>query len=264
MSSPNFPPSSTQGRSPHCQCDPSCPHPPEPKSPFCRKHARSCLRRAPLSGFEPAYEPDKYNQYPGIKESHNCYTYALNYLHLPRSAKKCTKTSCPLPFPQPGRASGYPKWSDVKGKRCPDLIARIMGDVPGTVTSTFEQKCPAGKRKIAIVVDEKEDYHLFRQDKDGNWSHKPGATDVIRHDATQRPIYDPELASRYYPSSGLHYDHFCSYLCIPATKNHRLKRGGIRRSRTKKTKGKRKTKKQVKALKSRKAKRPNRLDDLMV
>lgn len=246
MSSRSLPASSKQGKSPHCQCDPTCPHPPESNSPFCRKHARSCPRRAPLSGSEPAYQPDKYNRHRGIKESHNCYTYALNYLNLPPS-KRCTKTSCPLPFPQPGRASGYPKWSNVKGKRCPDLIARIMGDVPGSSVSTFEAKCPAGTRKISVVADEDEDYHFYRQDSNGYWSHKPGATDVIHRDATNRLIYDPELASRYYPSSGLHYDNFCSYLCVPAKKNHRLKRGGIR-----KTKAKRTTKKRAKASYTRK------------
>jgi len=240
-----------QGKSPHCQCSPSCPHPPLPNSPFCPKHQTACPRRAPLSGSEPAYDPDRYNRQKGIKESHNCYTYAFNYLRLPTS-EKCTPASCPLPFPQPGRASGYPKWSEVKGKRCPDLIARIKGDVPGASLSSFEAKCPAGKRKIALVADEDEDYHFYRQDSNGWWSHKPGATDVIPYDATQRRIYDPELASRYYPKSGLHYDEFCSYLCIPSTQKHRLKRGG---KRTKK----------ARAKKSKKVKKgPRRLSDLLI
>jgi len=221
----------TKGKAPpRCQCDPNCSNPPLPQSPFCKAHQHHCSRRAPLTGWEPAYEPDRYNRHPGIRESHNCYTYALNYLHLPRK-KNCTKKSCPLPFPQPGRASGYPRWSKVKGKRCPDLLARVMGDVPGSAPSTFEARCPAGKRKIAIVADEDQDYHLFRQDANGDWSHKPGATDVIPYDATKRRIYDPELASRDYPQTGLNYDEFCGYLCIPATKRHHLRRGGARKTR---------------------------------
>jgi hypothetical protein len=104
-----------------------------------------------------------------------------------------------------------------------------MGDVTGSSLTTFEAKCPAGTRKIAMVADENEDYHLYRQDSNKKWSHKPGATDVISYDATGRPIYDPELASRYYPKSGLHYDQFCGYLCIPATKKHKLRRGGQRK-----------------------------------
>ncbi len=211
--------------SPHCQCSPTCRLPPLPNSPFCKKHLAYCPRTSPLTGEEPVYDPERYNRHRGIKESHNCYTYAVNYLHLPKG-KSCTKNACPLPFPQPGRASGYPKWSEVKGKRCPDLISRIIGDIPKARRSTFEQKCPPNMRKIALVADEDEDYHFYRQDANGYWSHKPGATEVIRLDATQRPIYDPELASRDYPKNGLHYDQFCSYLCVPSRKRHRLKRGG--------------------------------------
>jgi hypothetical protein len=223
------PPSKKQSKEPHCQCSPTCSLPPLPNSPFCKNHIKFCPTKSPLTGDEPEYNPERYNKYPGIKESHNCYTYAFNYLNLPRG-KKCDKKSCPLPFPQPGRASGYPKWSQVKGKRCPDVLSRIMGDVPGSTLTTFEKKCPAKTRKIALVVDEDEDYHFYRQDANGYWSHKPGATDVIRLDATKRPIYNPELASRYYPKSGLHYDQFCSYMCIPSRKKHRLKRGGKRKT----------------------------------
>ncbi len=237
-----------------CQCDPACKEPPLPNSPFCKRHKTQCSRKAPLTGFEPPYEPEKYNRHKGIRESHNCYTYAFNYLQLPTS-KECTKKACPLPFPQPGRAAGYPKWSQVKGKRCPDLLARIMGDVPGSTPTTFDAQCPKGQRKIALVADEKEDYHFYRQDADGYWSHKPGATEVIRKDATGRPIYDPQLASRRYARSGLDYDQFCSFLCIPATTRHRLKRGGAARRTKKKAKKSKKAKKQ---------KRLRRLSDLLV
>ncbi len=208
-----------------CQCSPTCKNPPLFNSPFCKEHIRYCPRKSPMTGFEPEFNPKRYNKYKGVKEAHNCFAYAFDYINLPKK-KDCTKESCPISFPQPGRASGYPKWSETKGKRCPDLIARLMGDVPGIKISSFEQKCPKRMRKIALVADEDEDYHFYRQDSNGYWSHKPGATDVIRLDATKRPIYDPELASRYYPNSGLHYDQFCSYLCIPTKKKFKLKRGG--------------------------------------
>lgn len=233
-----------------CQCDPSCTRPPLPRSPFCAVHqpkkdgGKGCPRQAPLSGSEPAFDPDRYNKHPGIKESHNCYAYAFGYLKLP---KKCSLSSCPVPYPQPGRASGYPKWSKVKGKRCPDLAARMMGDVPGMRPSTFEKKCPKGMTKIAAVVAPKQDYHYLRQDSDGGWSHKPGATQVTRVDATQRPIYDPSLASRDYPSSGLNYKNFCGFWCIPASRKEiRLRRGGGRATRRRAT-GKGRAKAKAKA-----------------
>jgi hypothetical protein len=216
-----------------CQCDPSCKRPPLPHSPFCKKHQRYCPRRAPLSGYEPTYDPDSYNKFPGIKGSNNCFAYAFNYKELPKKPG-CTTQSCSVPFPQPGRASGYPKWSKVKGKRCPDLIARFRADVPGITPATFTQRCPKGTYKIAPVVAPKDDYHFFRQDSTGKWSHKPGSTSVTHLDTTGRPIHDPFLASRASDESGLDYNKTCGYWCVPATRRHKLRRGGKRTTRSRK------------------------------
>jgi hypothetical protein len=213
-----------------CQCDPGCKNPPLENSPFCKAHMRYCPRKAQLSGYEPEYNPDLYNKHKGLKDAQNCFAYAFDYKHLPK-INGCTKNACNVPFPQPGRASGYPKWSEVKGKRCPDIVSRLYGDVPDLKMGSFKNKCPKNYSKIALVVDEDEDYHFYRQDSNGYWSHKPGATDVTRLDATKRPIYDPKLASRYYPESGLHYDEFCSYLCAPKHHKLRFKRGGKRGSK---------------------------------
>jgi hypothetical protein len=218
--------------SPRCQCMSSCKNPPLLNSPFCSKHQRFCPRQSPLSGYEPEFNPAIYNRHKGIKESLNCFAYAFDYRHMPKRGD-CTKDSCPLPFPQPGRASGYPKWSKVKGKRCPDLLGRLFGDVPDLKMATFEEKCPKGYSKIAAVVDEDEDYHFYRLDKNRLWSHKPGATAVTHLDATGRPIYDPQLAAREYKDSGLNYDQFCGYLCAPKTRRLRFKRGGAKTKKRK-------------------------------
>ena len=214
-------------RTERCQCTPSCKNPPLKNSPFCAEHIKFCPRISPLTGSEPKFAPHLYNKYKGLKESLNCFAYAFDYRKIPKG-KDCTKNSCSIPFPQPGRASGHPKWSDVNGKRCPDLLGRLFGDVPNLKRSSFEARCPKDSSKIALVVDEDEDYHFYRQDSNGYWSHKPGATDVTHIDATGRPIYDPQLASRLYPGSGLHYDQFCSYLCAPKKNTLKFKRGGTR------------------------------------
>lgn len=224
---------------PRCQCDPKCKSEPLPGSPFCKEHENSCSRVSPLSGAELEYNPDLYNKNPAnpdIKGKNNCYAYAFQQ-------DKDGKT-LPNNYPQPGYKSGYPSWSKIKGKRCPDLVSRFMGDVPGIKPSTFEEKCPAGMRKISAVVDANEDYHFYRKDAEqvGNnkrkmsgWSHKPGATDVTNLDSTGRPIYDPELASKDY-DTGLDYDTFCGYYCIPTSKKINLQNGG----RSKKTQRRRK------------------------
>jgi hypothetical protein len=215
-----------------CQYDESCKNNPLEKSAFCSAHedigTKSLTKY--LSGSELPYDPDRFNKYKGIKESHNCYAYAFDYTHLP---KKCNKDSCPISYPQPGRKSGYPSWSKVDGKRCPDIIGRIMGDIPGVKLTEFKTKCHKTRRKIAVVADPENDYHFYRQDADGYWSHKPGATSVTRLDKTGRPIFNPQLASR--EGDNLNYKQFCSFMCVP-TKSVKLKRGGKQTKRTKRRK----------------------------
>ena len=225
-----------------CQCDPFCKLPPLEGSPFCRIHQHKCKRIAPRSGYEPDYNPSKYNKYPGLKSAQNCFAYAFHHTFLP---KDCTNESCNAGFHQPGIKSGHPRWSDVKGKRCPDLLGRLLGDVPSIRLSTFTQRCPKRMTKAAVVTDENEDYHFYRQDSNGWWSHKPGSTDVTNKDATGRFIYDPALASRFYPKSGLNYKNFCSYFCLPAKKHIKLQRAGTqKRSGQKRSGQKRSTQKQ--------------------
>jgi hypothetical protein len=226
-----------------CQCDPDCTNPPVGKSPFCQQHKVHCWRKAKRSGSEPAFDPDKFNNHPGIKDSHNCYSYAMDHAYLPPS---CTKNACSLPFPQPGRASGYNTWDKVPGKKCGDLTIRVLGDVPKSYYRYttkqgkkkhigFQTSCKKGFKKIAMVTDEDEDYHFYRQDSNGYWSHKPGSTDVTRKDALGHRIYDPELASRKY-DSGLDYDNFCGYMCVPTRKYTVQLKGGTKRSTKRSTK----------------------------
>ena len=225
---------------PRCQCLPGCRELPLKGSPFCAIHQK-CTRRAPTTGWELKYNPERYNRLKGDRESHNCYAYAFDYLQRPK--KGCTDDSCPAPYPQPGRASGYKKWSKVDGKRCPDLMARLMGDIKGiTIGVPFDTRCPKGMRKIATVVDPKEDYHFYTQnkpllpDEPGMWSHKPGGQPVTNKDASGRPIFDPELAYRVVKDANLNYREFCGFQCIPVVENgkkktFRLGRGGTRPAR---------------------------------
>ena len=219
----------------HCQCDPTCTLPPLTGSPFCKKHQHNCGRMAPLSEYEPDYNPSKYNKHPGLKSSQNCFAYAFHHTILP---KNCTNDSCNASFHQPGIKSGHRHWSEVNGKRCPDLLGRLLGDVPSIRLSTFTNRCPKNMTKAAVVTDENEDYHFYRQDSNGYWSHKPGSTDVTNKDATGRFIYDPALAARYYEKSGLDYKNFCGYFCLPAKKHIKLQRAGSRRKKSKNTRRK--------------------------
>ena len=56
--------------------------------------------------------------------------------------------------------------------------------------------CPTGTYKVALVVNPGEDYHWYRQDSDGLWSHKPGVTEIRRTDNSNKLIVDPQSCDR--------------------------------------------------------------------
>lgn len=65
------------------------------------------------------------------------------------------------------------------------------------------------------------DYHWYRQDSDGLWSHKPGQLAVTRYDATgTNLIIDPQTADRNnLNSGGAYYYYFCGYYCVTPWNN---------------------------------------------
>lgn len=54
---------------------------------------------------------------------------------------------------------------------------------------------PDGTYKVALV-SYSYDYHWYRQDSDGYWSHKPGTTAVKRTYNSGNLILDPETCDR--------------------------------------------------------------------
>jgi hypothetical protein len=197
---------------------------------FCAYHAeKGCPIKSPLTGAEPAYEPESYNNDKAIRHSHNCYAYAMNVKDAAKIKECREKGQCR--FHVPGKEKGHPDFSGQMGKTCSDVIGRTMGSEPRGYLVNFATQCKKGYSKIAAVVDRRRDLHYYRQDSNGWWSHKPGGTPVTNLDADGRPIYDPKLANRNYDGSGskLNYDIFCSYMCVPRDRPLYLKIGGNRR-----------------------------------
>ena len=220
-----------------CQCIASCPNVPYKKEALCLKHLKKgCPRKSPLSGWEPPYEPWRWNDKKEVLLSHNCFSYSFNTMD-PKQIEACKKDSkCDVPFHQPGSISGYPKFNDKMPKTCPNMIARLMGDNPGKlIPSAFELVCPKETSKIALIVDENQDYHFLRQDSNGYFSQKSGALPVTDRDARGHKIFDAQLANHNYNhpkrKDELNYDRFCGYFCIPRNKPLYLKIGGQRGQR---------------------------------
>jgi hypothetical protein len=130
-------------------------------------------------------------------------------------------------YHQPGGTKGLSKaLRDSKGRQCAVVEKLMMMDVPDIRRTTFKARCRRGTSKIGLVVHPGEDYHYYRQDKDGWWSHKDGANPVKRYDAEGEPIWDPKTAARDYRPRGsfLNYTDFCGYYCVPRDRTVKLGR----------------------------------------
>lgn len=135
----------------------------------------------------------------------NCYAYALKQTVDPKTGQPFTKK------PNPGSFSGNPlsnsdlKKMDVKK----EIISRVETDCTA-LNLTIEEVgsnayiCEDGEWLIALAFAPDYDYHWYRKDEDGTWSHKPGVTAVSRVDQSRNIIYDPQKCDRgeYYEFMG--------------------------------------------------------------
>jgi hypothetical protein len=168
----------------------------------------------------------------------------LDPLQLTQCAGK--PASCQLGYHQPGGTKGLSNMLRKANARSCAVVKQLMrADVPELQPTTFKARCPTGTSKIALVVHPGEDYHFYREDPDGFWSHKDGANKVKRFDAEGKPIVNPETAARDYRPRGsfLNYKDFCGFFCAPRRKTIKLARGGSRNSGlpTRTIRGRRKT-----------------------
>lgn len=211
----------------------------QPGTLFCMNH-QNC-EGSPLSGYEPRYDPGRYNNDPAVYKSHNCYSYSMNVIDgdLVSSCRQNNAKECRSHFHQPGALNGDRYALNAVDRRtCPTVEKLMKSDVPEIQPSSFEATCPTGMSKIALVVDKGEDYHYYRQDADGLWSHKDGSNKVKRFDADKKPIFNPETANRDYTPTGsdLNYDDFCGFYCVPRATTVRLGQGGMRIEKTRRQK----------------------------
>tara|TARA_B100001059_G_scaffold91872_1_gene90833 strand:+ start:2174 stop:2848 length:675 start_codon:yes stop_codon:yes gene_type:complete len=182
----------------------------------------------------PAYEPKKWNEYY-TRKSHNCYTYFLNK-RSKRNVRVCknirkkdSRKKCP--FPQPGFAAGYNKFHK-KRTSCKKYTTRLLADNKN-IKRSKDGTCPNGYRAGALATQPSQEYHFYRQDNDGYWSHKDAARKTRKTDASGKRITNPRTADRNHDKKR-NYTHYCGIFCIPSdNKKIRMKRLAKRRKTNK-------------------------------
>ena len=152
----------------------------------------------PLSGYELDYNASLWS---GIAQYCNCYGYALNN-------QLCLPYNVVWERQQPGEyaAGEYVISSLDFYAPATAIIQAVKNDFAAyneeygtTLLFTEIDKydvCPDGSYKVALVIAPGTDYHWYRQDSDGLWSHKPGITPLTRFDESDEYILDPEVADR--------------------------------------------------------------------
>jgi hypothetical protein len=136
----------------------------------------------------PIYEPQWWNDGATKQAANNCYNYATNYR---------TDT-----FAQPGLGTGQMYSFPIASV---NMSAAAVRDA---LVQTNQAACPAEGHLVALFIAPSLDFHWYRLDHDGLWTHKPGPTPVTNKDNAGLSITDPRTANR-----GI-YAQFCGFMVV--------------------------------------------------
>lgn len=135
----------------------------------------------------PSFTPDYWNG--SRSTSNNCYNYTNN---------KDTNT-----YAQPGRASG-----NMATVMSCDVVRQAAVNDGLELISGYPSTILGFKAGAALVVAPGSDYHWYRLDTNGAWTHKPGQAPATNLDNSGNVITDPRTADR----GG--YTEFCGFFMI--------------------------------------------------
>lgn len=141
-----------------------------------------------LNPGRPYYTPSYWND-NSRQGQNNCYNYANN---------RATNT-----FAQPGRATG----SQASYMDCALVRQAAINDGLEPI-SDYPSSFLNFKTSAALVVAPGYDYHWYRLDENGTWSHKPGGTRATNLDNAGQVITDPRTANRG------PYTQFCGFFML--------------------------------------------------
>lgn len=168
-----------------------------------------------LSGYELPYNTSYWND-PTLNYYNpdhiqyfvNCYSYAYN--NQTQYRLSLVNGFYSIGAMQPGVIGGvFNRYAEeigwyIQSKK--HLLKLLGEDANATDGITFVKTtkygiCPVGTYKVALWYNTNNgDYHWYRQNSDGTWSHKPGRTPVTNLDSNGNPIIDPQYAATSYTS----------------------------------------------------------------
>lgn len=148
------------------------------------------LRAAGCLHETPVYSPGLWNDDPTVRRNNNCYNYAC---------KRVTNT-----YAQPGRGCGSElQWPGT----CADVIVAASCDgLRRRYDCLPDSEIP--RYLVALVSWPNRDYHWYRLDQGGRWSHKLGIDPATDVDNTGLFISDPSTCNRG------PYAQFCGYFYV--------------------------------------------------
>ena len=156
----------------------------------------------------------------------NCYAYAFHLSVDPRTNEPFAEKPQPGEFAYPDKDKHNWYWKGDVDNIKQHLIEATAadGEVLGftiTEVDSCDAEIPEGAWMVALglsyhcpdwdflkLFPHMYDYHWWRRDEDGTWSHKLGTNSISHVDEDGLPIYDPKSASRY------PYEHFLAYLIV--------------------------------------------------
>ncbi len=141
----------------------------------------------------PEYEPSAWNDNNGIQLHNNCYNYGCDIQDNT--------------YAQPGLAHGITlSTSDLSD--CTAVHNAAVADGLKPVDCNKGCGCEECQHLVALVISPGWDYHWYRKDRDGKWSHKMATNPVSNLDNSNNIITDPETADRG------SYEIYCGCFCV--------------------------------------------------
>lgn len=134
-----------------------------------------------------AYNPGFWNV-PAVQPHNNCYNYAMNF-------KSNT-------FAQPGRITGHMYTA---------FTCASVGNA--AAWDGCKNTCSGSNKNVALVIWPSNDFHWYRKNAEGFWSHKPGGT-AVRNTDNAGVLINGTSKTPFNCNRGP-YTVFCGYLFSP-------------------------------------------------